>query len=96
MMMRKGLTGKPYAPDDFIRYASEVAVTDLSSFFSRYIAAREHLPAKQRRADAGFDSAFADYGGEAFISPQSNPFGIGLHHTLTADDSAWVHRSRAD
>lgn len=73
MMTRYGLTGKPYTPDDLIRDASKVAGTDLSSFFSRYIASRERLPVKQCLADAGFDSALADYGGEAFITPQRNP-----------------------
>jgi hypothetical protein len=37
------------------------------------MASREHLPVKQCLADAGFDAALADYGGEAFISFQINP-----------------------
>jgi predicted metalloprotease with PDZ domain len=73
MMTRYGLTGKQYSPDDLIRDASEVAGTDLSSFFLRYIASRERLPVKQCLADAGFDAALTDYGGEAFIFPQTNP-----------------------
>jgi predicted metalloprotease with PDZ domain len=71
MMTRYGLTGKQYSPDDLIRDASEVAGTELSGFFSRYIASRERLPVKQCLADAGFDAALADYGGEAFIFPQA-------------------------
>jgi predicted metalloprotease with PDZ domain len=73
MMARYGLTGNQWALSDLIRDASEVAGTDLSGFFSHYIASRERLPAKQCLADAGFDAAVADYGGEAFISLQSNP-----------------------
>jgi predicted metalloprotease with PDZ domain len=53
MMTRYGLAGKPYLPDDLIRDASEVAGTDFSSFFARYIASRERLPVKQCFADAG-------------------------------------------
>ena len=73
MMARYGLTGNQWALSDLIRDASEVAGTDLSGFFSHYITSRERLPAKQCLADAGFDAAVADYGGEAFISLQSNP-----------------------
>ena len=72
-MIRYGLTGKQYSPDDLIRDSSEVAGIDQGSFFSRYIASRERLPVKQCLADAGFDVALTDYGGEAFIFPQSNP-----------------------
>jgi hypothetical protein len=52
---------------------NEVSGTDLSNFFSRYIASRDPLPAKQCFADTGFDAALADYAGEAFITSETNP-----------------------
>jgi predicted metalloprotease with PDZ domain len=73
MMVRYGLTGKQYSPDDLIRDISEVAGADLSAFFARYITSRERLPVKQCFADAGYDVALADYAGEAFIAPQAHP-----------------------
>ena len=73
MMVRYGLTGKQYSPDDLIRDISEVAGADLSGFFARYITSRERLPVKQCFADAGYDVALADYAGEAFIAPQAHP-----------------------
>jgi hypothetical protein len=36
---------------------------------------------KQCLADAGFDAALADYGGEAFISFQINPAASAPHHS---------------
>ncbi len=73
MMTRYGLTGNQWTPTDLIDEASRVAGADLSGFFSHYIAARDRLPVKQCLADSGFDIAIEDYGGEAFISPQSDP-----------------------
>jgi hypothetical protein len=72
MMTRYGPTGKQWSRDDLIRDVSEVAGTDLSGFFTHYIASRKRLPLKQCFADAGFDVVLADYGGEAFIFPQTN------------------------
>ena len=50
-----------------------MAGTDLTGFFSRYIASRERLPIRECLADTGLDAVLADYAGEAFISPQANP-----------------------
>jgi predicted metalloprotease with PDZ domain len=85
MLTRYGLTVRQWSTDDLIHDASEVAGTDLSSFFSRYIASRERLPVKQCFADAGFDIALADYAGEAFISPQahSSRSARGIREQLT-------------
>jgi len=73
MLTRYGLAGKQWTLDNLIRDASEVAGIDLRDFFSRYIAAREHLPVIQCMNDAGFDIAIADYDGIAVIAPQANP-----------------------
>jgi len=73
MMNRYGLAGKQWSNDDLVRNVSEVAGTDLLSFFSHYIAARERLPVKQCFADAGFLIVFSDYAGEAFITLQTSP-----------------------
>jgi predicted metalloprotease with PDZ domain len=51
MMTRYGFSGKAWSRDDLIRDVSLVAGTDLSGFFSRYIAAREPLPVKPCFAD---------------------------------------------
>lgn len=89
MMTRYGLTGKQYSPDDLIRDASEVAGTDLSSFFSRYIASRERLPVKECFAQAGFNANVADYAGEAFITPQANPSpqALGIRERMLRQDA---------
>ncbi len=86
MMIRYGLTGKPWSPNDLIEDASQVAGRDLSVLFSHFIASREHLPAKQCFAEAGFDVAIADYNGEAHISPQSDPAPLarGIRKKLTS------------
>jgi predicted metalloprotease with PDZ domain len=73
MMDRNGLTGNSWSTDELIRDVNEVTGTDLSNFFSRYIASRDPLPVKQCFADAGFDATLADYAGEAFITPETNP-----------------------
>jgi predicted metalloprotease with PDZ domain len=73
MLTLYGITARQWSTDDLIHDTSEVAGTDLSSFFSRYIKSRERLPVKQCFADTGFDIALADYAGEAFISPQAHP-----------------------
>ena len=73
MMNQYGLTGKQWTSDDLVRDVSEVAGTDLREFFSRYIANRGILPAKECLAEAGFDVALSDYAGEAFITLQERP-----------------------
>jgi hypothetical protein len=62
-------------------FSGRCTLADLSGFFSHYTASREHLPVKQCLADAGFDAALADYGGEAFISFQINPTASAPHHS---------------
>jgi predicted metalloprotease with PDZ domain len=67
MERRFGSTGTKYTPDDLRRAASEVAGTDLTAFFSRYIASTEPLPVKECLSDAGFDASIVDYGGEVYV-----------------------------
>jgi len=73
MMDRYGLTAKPWTRQDLVHDASEVTGSDLSGFFSRYIASRDALRVDQCFADAGFDAALTGYAGEAFITPRGNP-----------------------
>jgi predicted metalloprotease with PDZ domain len=73
MMKRYGATGKQWGSDDLVRDASEVAGTDLSEFFARYVSSRNILPVKNCLTEAGFDAALSDYAGEAFITLQEHP-----------------------
>jgi predicted metalloprotease with PDZ domain len=78
MESRFGLTGKEYSPEDLQRAASAVAGTDLTGFFSRYIASPESLPVKECLLEAGFGASIVDYGGEVYISPMLSPSASAL------------------
>lgn len=73
MFSRFGLTGKQWAPEDLAQSSSEVAGTDLSGFFHRYIASPNAVPVRECLADAGFDDSILNYSGEAYVSLQLNP-----------------------
>ncbi len=78
MLTRFALTGKKWTPNDLENAASAVAETDLSSFFSRYIASRESLPVKECLLDAGLDASIVDYGGEVYITAVPTPTASAL------------------
>jgi predicted metalloprotease with PDZ domain len=73
MFAKFGITGKQWKPQDLVRVSSEVAGTDLSSFFRKYIADANPLPVQEYLANAGFDGLILDYGGEANVTPTANP-----------------------
>jgi predicted metalloprotease with PDZ domain len=73
MFTRFGLTGKQWAPEDLAQSSSEVAGTDLSGFFHRYITSPNAVPVRECVADAGFDDSILNYSGEAYVSTTSNP-----------------------
>ena len=73
MFEKFGITGKQWKPQDLVRVSSEVAGTDLSSFFEKYIADANPLPVQECLANAGFDGLILDYGGEANVTPTANP-----------------------
>ncbi len=73
MDTRFGLTGTKYTPADLQSAASEVAGTNLSGFFSHYIASPESLPVKDCLSDAGFEASIVDYGGEVYVNPMPTP-----------------------
>jgi len=78
MESRFGLTGNEYTPEDVQRAASEIAGTDLTRFFARYIASSESLPVKECLSDAGFEASIVDYGGEVYISRALSPSASAL------------------
>jgi predicted metalloprotease with PDZ domain len=73
MFTRFDLTGKQWTPEDLVQSASEVAGTDLSSFFQKYIVVPSPLPVQECLATAGFDASILNYSGEAFVTPKQNP-----------------------
>ena len=68
-----GTTGKQWTPQDLGRLSSRVAGADLSSFFQKYIADANPLPVHGCLASAGLDGLILNYGGEAYVTPASNP-----------------------
>lgn len=73
MFTRFGLTGKQWAPEDLVQIASEVAGTDLSGFFHKYISSPNPVPDRECLANAGFDASILNYSGEAYVTPKLNP-----------------------
>src|SRR5215470_10762005 len=73
MFINFGTTRKQWVPQDLVRVSSEVAGTDLSSFFQKYIADANPLPVQECLAKAGFDGLILNYGGEAYVTPTANP-----------------------
>lgn len=73
MFTRFGLAGKQWTPEELAQSSSEVAGTDLSGFFRKYIASPNTMPIRECLADAGFDESILNYSGEAYVSPQVDP-----------------------
>lgn len=73
MFTRFGLTGKEWTPRDLVHVSSEVAGTDLSAFFEKYISSSNPLPVKECLAAAGFDGSILNFSGEAYVTPKPNP-----------------------
>jgi predicted metalloprotease with PDZ domain len=73
MFTNFGTTGKQWTPQDLVRLSSEVAGTDLSSTFQKYIAQANPLPTRECLASAGFDGLILNYGGEAYVTLTANP-----------------------
>ena len=69
------LRGRGYTPQDFQRVASEVAGTDLSDFFARYVRATETLP---------YDQAFGYVGMKVVRTVAREPYSAGI--TLDWED----------
>jgi hypothetical protein len=67
-----GATGKQWRPQDLVRVSSQVAGTDLSGTFQKYIAEANPLPVQECLANAGFDGLILDYGREAHVKPTEN------------------------
>jgi predicted metalloprotease with PDZ domain len=86
MERRFGSTGSKYTPDDLRRAASEAAGTDLTVFFSRYIASTETLPVKECLSNAGFDASIVDYGGEVYVRQldEASPSALEIRRRLLA------------
>jgi predicted metalloprotease with PDZ domain len=78
MESRFGLTGNEYTAEDLQRAASEVAGTNLTRFFARYIASSESFPVKECLADAGFEASIVNYGGEVYIGRALSPSASAL------------------
>lgn len=64
---RYGLTRQPYTYDDVIRAASDVAGTDVSEFFRRYIAGLERMPIERWLVMLGFEPLVQDYAEELYL-----------------------------
>lgn len=71
-----GTNGKHWTPQDLVQVSSEVAGTDLSRFFQKYIAEANPLPVHECLARAGFDGLILNYGGEAQVTPTANANGM--------------------
>jgi predicted metalloprotease with PDZ domain len=76
MFTNFGANGKQWTPQDLVQVSSEVAGTDLSSFFQKYIAEANPLPVHECLASAGFDGLILNYGGEAQVTPTANANGL--------------------
>jgi predicted metalloprotease with PDZ domain len=76
MFTNFGANGKQWTPQDLVQVSSEVAGTDLSSFFQKYIAEANPLPVHECLASAGFDGLILNYGGEAQVTPTANANGM--------------------
>jgi predicted metalloprotease with PDZ domain len=69
MFQKFGLTGTRYTFSDIVTTASEVAGTDLSDFFKRYVEGKEILPIRALLQRLGYDSLSQDYADELYIYP---------------------------
>lgn len=67
------LRGRGYGPDDFARVVSEVAGTDMSDFFKRFVRGVETLPYQQSFAQVGL----------RFVTEARLPVAVGI----SADDN---------
>lgn len=73
MFTNFGTNGKQWTLQDLVHLSSEVAGTDLSGFFQKYIVEANPLPVHECLASAGFDGLILNYGGEAQVTPTANP-----------------------
>jgi predicted metalloprotease with PDZ domain len=69
MYQKFGLTGIKYKYTDLIAAAGEVAESDMSDFFKRYVEGTETLPIAALLEKAGYGSASQDYANELYIFP---------------------------
>jgi predicted metalloprotease with PDZ domain len=62
-----GVTNTPYRTEDIARTAGEVADTDLTEFFARYVAGTEALPVKACLERMGFEGFGKPYAAELYV-----------------------------
>jgi predicted metalloprotease with PDZ domain len=69
MFRRFGLTKTKFKYVDLIAAASEIAGTDMSEFFTKYVAGFEVLPIAELLKKVGYEASGEDYASELYIYP---------------------------
>ena len=69
MFERFGQSRKPYALSDVVAASSEVAGSDMSDFFVRYVQGRELMPIESWLRRLGYEPLTQDYAEELYLVP---------------------------
>ncbi len=67
MFERYGLAGRPYRTEELAAVASEMAGTDLSPFFARYVSGTDALPVGDCLRRMGFEGFGKPYAAETYV-----------------------------